>query len=74
MKKSTPGYCPLNEFKAILKNCGGKLFIVTLITLLVPYFIPAAVSSIVGIYGWFLFLIPGSLVWAYLLFLPLHYY
>ena len=54
----------------LIKQCGVKLLLVSLVTLVVPFFIPAIVSAAVGPYGWFLLLVPGSFAWTYVLFVP----
>lgn len=71
LKKSRMQLLTSNDLKHLVKACGIKLLLLSLIILTIPYFVPAVVSEIVGIYGWFWLLVPGSLIWAYLLFLPL---
>lgn len=71
LRKSRMQLLSIEGALQLVKTSGVKLLLASLLILIVPYFIPAIVSSIAGMYGWFLLIVPGSLVWAYFLFVPL---
>lgn len=71
LKKSRMQLLSPKEMTMLAKKCGLKLLTVSLLTLIVPFIIPAIVSSIVGPFGWFLLLVPGTFLWAYLFYVPL---
>lgn len=71
LRKSRMQLLSVEGAMQLVKACGVKLLLASLLILIVPYFLPAIISSVVGPYGWFLLLVPGSFIWAYLLFVPL---
>lgn len=71
LKKSRMQLLSLNDMTGLAKKYGAKLLAVSVITLIIPFIIPAMLSAAIGPFGWFLLLVPGTFVWTYLFFVPL---